>query len=298
MSLDNCVRFGEELGDPKAKVVYISSTGRCGSTLLTQMFEKAAENVIVVSEPWFAPNLTAPIRQNMPLKYREDPSALIKASIRVHCKPFANRKVDLFVLKTAAMAETLCPIIAQECPYVKQIFMYRAPEAYVRSISTMAKVIAEPVMRSYMAHFEDKFFDGCTPAGMDNAREVRRMNQDALEDFGSYRMWMSNWCLHVLHYKEYTRQQLVDFAPVSYEELLSNPIGTMTRLLEHCGVSTERVHHCLRAMESDSQRGTLISKDRLNSRKTEITERDRTILNNVMEGYGLPPLEQYQAIFE
>ena len=38
------------MGDPKGKLVILSNTGRCGSTLLTKLFEELP-NTVSISEP-------------------------------------------------------------------------------------------------------------------------------------------------------------------------------------------------------------------------------------------------------
>lgn len=50
MPLESFLRLADEVGDPKAKLVILSNTGRCGSTLLTQLFEDLPQTV-AISEP-------------------------------------------------------------------------------------------------------------------------------------------------------------------------------------------------------------------------------------------------------
>ncbi|KAF6033514.1 hypothetical protein EB796_008176 [Bugula neritina] len=38
MPISSMIKLGEELGDPKAKVIWIYHTGRCGSTAMSQVF--------------------------------------------------------------------------------------------------------------------------------------------------------------------------------------------------------------------------------------------------------------------
>ena len=50
MPIESFLRLAEEIGDPKGKLVILSNTGRCGSTLLTQLFEELPSTV-AISEP-------------------------------------------------------------------------------------------------------------------------------------------------------------------------------------------------------------------------------------------------------
>ena len=50
MPLESFLRLADQVGDPKGKLVILSNTGRCGSTLLTQLFE-ALPHTVAISEP-------------------------------------------------------------------------------------------------------------------------------------------------------------------------------------------------------------------------------------------------------
>ena len=50
MPLESFLQLAEEVGDPKGKLVILSNTGRCGSTLLTKLFEELP-NTVSISEP-------------------------------------------------------------------------------------------------------------------------------------------------------------------------------------------------------------------------------------------------------
>ena len=50
MPLESFLQLSEEVGDPKGKLVILSNTGRCGSTLLTKLFEELP-NTVSISEP-------------------------------------------------------------------------------------------------------------------------------------------------------------------------------------------------------------------------------------------------------
>ena len=50
MPIESFLKLSDQIGDPKAKLVILSNTGRCGSTLLTQLFEDLPHTV-AISEP-------------------------------------------------------------------------------------------------------------------------------------------------------------------------------------------------------------------------------------------------------
>ena len=50
MPLESFLQLADEIGDPKGKLVILSNTGRCGSTLLAKLFEDLP-NTVSISEP-------------------------------------------------------------------------------------------------------------------------------------------------------------------------------------------------------------------------------------------------------
>ena len=50
MPLESFLQLAEKVGDPMGKLVILSNTGRCGSTMLSQLFEELP-NTVAISEP-------------------------------------------------------------------------------------------------------------------------------------------------------------------------------------------------------------------------------------------------------
>ena len=50
MPIESLHYLADRLGDPKGKLIFVSNCARCGSTLLTQMFE-ATERFVAFGEP-------------------------------------------------------------------------------------------------------------------------------------------------------------------------------------------------------------------------------------------------------
>ena len=105
--------FADNLGDPKGKAILLSNTGRCGSTLLTQVFE-STEECVCISEPGYL----ASFCMNPQLFPTGDLAKLVCSAIRVTCKPLSDRHYSTFVIKTASLSLGLVPILVKEMPQV------------------------------------------------------------------------------------------------------------------------------------------------------------------------------------
>ena len=105
-------KFAEDLGNPKTKVLIVSNTARCGSTLLGQMFEATGEG-IQLSEPW-AFSRPCYFPEKFPSK---EFNRVIINSVRVLCKPrMAN--YSCYVVKPAAIHTSIVPLLIKEMPEV------------------------------------------------------------------------------------------------------------------------------------------------------------------------------------
>ena len=112
-------RLADSVGDPKGKLIFISNTARCGSTLLSQVFEET-NRVLSFSEP-DALNAIGLYEGRMPQKELD---RLVINSVRLLCKPI-ERQIDGYLLKTTAPTIDAVPMFMRLFPDSKQVFMYR-----------------------------------------------------------------------------------------------------------------------------------------------------------------------------
>ena len=82
MSIKDFVSLAEKIGDPTVPVVWMSSTGRCGGTMVCQMFE-TVPGTIAIHEP-DSPSHVYHMHGNNRVKKYE---AILKSMIRIMCKP-------------------------------------------------------------------------------------------------------------------------------------------------------------------------------------------------------------------
>lgn len=119
MPIHSFYRLTEKLEDPK-NLTFITNTARCGSTLLTQMFESTGK-VVCLSEP-SALNVMTKVAEDK--EHKEGIDRLFRHTVRMLCKPTKNNEVG-YVLKLTGPAMPRLDHIATLFPKSKSLFMYR-----------------------------------------------------------------------------------------------------------------------------------------------------------------------------
>ena len=106
-------KLAAEVGDPVKKIVWMSGTGRCGSTLVSQIFENSEPNVItqVVNLCWYG-EITL-----------ETHDKLLQSSVRLMCKS-RSPTVDILFIKTDVVCAALIERISLMFPRIIQLFLY------------------------------------------------------------------------------------------------------------------------------------------------------------------------------
>ena len=119
MSIESFHGLAEKIDDPSLPVIWVSNTGRCGSTMLCQVFE-SAPGTIDMSEPDVISNISLQTNDGQGESEREN---VFRSAVRVLCKPQPG--TERIVVKTRSVSTALMMDITKLLPYVQQIFMYR-----------------------------------------------------------------------------------------------------------------------------------------------------------------------------
>ena len=112
--------LADKLGNPAMPVVWMSNTGRCGSTLLCQVLEKVP-GTLLLSEP-DAPSSVDSMRQTNEIA-DTDHDRLLVSTVRILCKPYPGTR--MICIKTHNHSISLMKRLSRLYPSIKQIFIYR-----------------------------------------------------------------------------------------------------------------------------------------------------------------------------
>ncbi len=164
--------------EKSVRVLLLSSTGRCGSTLLTKMLEGLGGRVLSMSEPDFINHIC-----HWGKEMSEPADDLLRAGLRlqVNKKETVRDGVRLVVVKTRSVNVSLIPNVSRASPYVRHAFMYRNPRSNIASQISMfrefhkvANLEDDPeVPRLFGARMEPMILSGVeNEAALKNARSL------------------------------------------------------------------------------------------------------------------------------
>jgi hypothetical protein len=116
-------RMAETIGDPKAQIIFLFNTARCGSTLLTQMMEYTGR-CVALSEPGASGLIT--FRYN---QYGITPELrqLARDVLRWEFRPYPSLQPPplAYMLKFTSAGTPALPLFRELYPTSKFLFMYR-----------------------------------------------------------------------------------------------------------------------------------------------------------------------------
>ena len=119
MPIHSFHKMAEQIGDVKGTLIFATNTGRCGSTLLSQIFEETGKSV-AISEP-DALNPIGAYEGKIP---QAELDKLVISAVRILCKP-RRQPVEFYALKPTVPTISAVPMFLRLFPQSKQVFMYR-----------------------------------------------------------------------------------------------------------------------------------------------------------------------------
>ncbi|XP_067938942.1 uncharacterized protein [Watersipora subatra] len=303
LPISSFIRCAEELGDPKMKVIWLHSTGRCGSTAISQVFE-AVPNCTTVSEPMglFVARNDAGSKYNSQLlrQWLHCPTycQTYQATVRMMAKPNQHNPEVLFIknftlsgVREVADLETLFPTHTH-------LFLYRncleTVQSYLRSLNNhfllnvLMKLRGNACCRYVVRSPEILVRSLCAPEVIDALPWLSDPNfQLNVTSFG---LIVIQWCCFLYHYNMLIDKQS-SIRAIRYEDLVDNKHATLTKLFQFCGISLDHVEAAIKSLAADSQEGTMLSKASLSTyKKLHITDALRDEGNMYLKACNLNEL--------
>ena len=130
-------RLADEVSIDGSQLIFVYSVGRCGSTLVSRVFNEM-EAVESLSEPDVFTQLLAEWgTEDIGGSEKAD---LLRACTLLQCAPGRRRHATRWVLKFRSMVTALGPMFFACFPEAKVIFLYRHAAPWMRSMQRMARV--------------------------------------------------------------------------------------------------------------------------------------------------------------
>ena len=287
MPLQSFQQLAENIGDSKVPVIWLSNTGRCGSTILCQVFESVPGTLVLAEND--TPQNIVLLQKSNKLTESEYQN-LLKSTVRVLCKPHPG--TERIFIKTRAFAVCLMADLSKLFPNMKQMFMYRnCLETLSSWLAIMASVPELVVMRAFIDSetlsnifpFFRKWLYGVLVFKSQESRHVP-INMNTVSIF-----------TYVLaNYFMFARDAMsCDKAIVSikYEDIVSETVRTCKLIFERMGLDLNDLNRAVVAFSKDSQRGSVLSRSLVgNDPRRRISAADRIKADAILTSYNLPCL--------
>ena len=270
--MESFLRLADQLPDQNGTMVFLSSTGRCGSTLFSQMFEQT-NHCLSISEPFFLSHIMAQ-RKILPDK---DFKRLLSASIRILCKPVDKADIQAYIIKTQAFLTNMMPLFAELFPKSKQLFMYRDGVKVSKSYYEFTQRFKTGILVMLIAKITTKPFKRM----FEDIGVKFKFDKDSFnfEYMGIY-LW-ADCCSKYLKY----HQEGTVIGGVKHEDILASPVDALRAIMVYCGLPEEWAPAAVKAMEQDSMESLKNKKTEQNLRRSNLDEK---FANKVCDLYGVP----------
>lgn len=282
-------KIAQDLGDPRVPVVLISSTGRCGATLLSRMFESVL-GTRIIQEPDCLTTL-AFLKRSSALSDTEYDNVL-KSAIRLLCKP--DDRANMVVVRARPCCCAQIKTIQKLIPRIRHIFLYRNSLRTVSSyIGTMSNdttaqcarfIIDNAVLATFLPFLRKIFYHYF----------VYTLDQDPPitppEELSTVGMFSSVWAACVACAVECTEKN-IPLISVLYDEMMKSPWRSCSVLFEKLNIRSQYVKAATDAFKVDVNKNQDLCQTFMNtdSRRT-IPPEMRTEADNILKKYGFPKL--------
>jgi len=249
----------EEIKEPIEQLVLIYSVGRCGSTLLSKVFNQL-DTVVSLSEPDIFSQIVG-IR-NPDGSNDNELAALLRNCLYLLCKPTLKEKPSCYVLKFRSIVIELGDLLYQAFPNAKVIFLYRNAEAVVNS-----SIRAFVYLSSMLPTIQQKigFYSIFIPLLKEYASYIDFTDSKATDLYTI--MWLSVMQRYLSLY-----EQGIPSCAIRYEDLVANRHQIVTSIFEYCGLPISEVSNVCNAFEKDSQSGSNLSQEKTRHNDLEQSE--------------------------
>jgi hypothetical protein len=263
MSYKSFLKLADMMRQPDRQLILIHSVGRCGSTLLSTVFNNLPD-VLSLSEP---EAFTEIVKRREPDGSNEKEMAhLMDAVIQVQCRPTNQIAPKMYAIKFRSFSTVMIDLLHRVAPQSKHIFLYRNAEDRARSNARAFKTVeaeneamdaANLRVRSKFVPLISQYADRATSGTLSKV------------EF-SMLAWLSGMQKYVeLH------EAGIPMCAVRYEDMIAEPEQIVRILFEYCDLPTtpERIALGVKAFERDAQQGSSLARKNLKQdEQNQLTE--------------------------
>ncbi|NEQ35484.1 MAG: sulfotransferase [Okeania sp. SIO3I5] len=245
-------------------LILIYSVGRCGSTLLSKVFNQL-DYVLSLSEPdvfCYLVGLRTP-DGSLDTQIRE----LLNICTRLTCQPTPKIKPSWCVIKPRSFCIEIADLMYELFPHAKVIFLYRSAADVIPSF-----IRAHEDVRPLIQGLEDNldYYSRFFPLIKSYSDFIDFSDPNAVDIYSI--LWLSAMERYLELY-----QKGVPMLALRYEDLVKSPQQMIASIFEYCGLPNSEVTNACKVFEQDSQGGSHLSRER--TRKHQLTESEMIEVN-------------------
>ena len=287
MSITEFVGLAERIGDPAVPVIWMSNTGRCGGTMLGQVLE-SVPGTLFMNEPHSLQNMCH-LQERGTLNDSQYDDVL-KSIIRVLSKP--RHGIKSICIKPHPICTVMMKDITRLLPKIKQLFIYR------NSLNTIKSLVGAMQCESFFAVMNScantDWFSALCPyfRHLERYQFVSKAKyfDEIPDDANTAGMFAYMWSYFILIARDaMSRDQ--NILPVKYEDIIARPKEVVRQLFDRIDIAAIHLDNAVTSMEHDSQRQSVLSRDRLESSKY-ISTVDKIRIDSILSKFNLPLLDK------
>ncbi len=244
---DTLHKLATEVNLDSNRIILIYSVGRCGSTLLSRVFNQV-DRVVSFSEPDIYTQLLGLYKTNC--INNTEITELVSSCTKILCaSTIQNGKTLSWVFKFRSFVIELGEIFYQSFPEAKVIFLYRNAETWAESAARAFRIF-EPATQRSMPILQE-LLSPMIPL----LAAYRAKNQNTLSPM---EMLSCMWVSVIERYLDLYQKGVPMFA-VRYEDLKISPRVVLDAIFGYCKVMENHSSAIDNILEQDSQAGTNLS---------------------------------------
>ncbi|MEW6378274.1 MAG: hypothetical protein AB1611_01570 [bacterium] len=263
VSYEDIHSLARAMGDPFDNLILIYSVGRCGSTLLSRVFNQVP-GVVSLSEPDI---FTQVVGLRNPDGSRDSElSRLLRDCTRILGKPGAGGRKPNLAIKFRSFGIELGDLMHGIFPQARNIFLYRNAEDVIESLirafgdQGFWGRTFRAAQQSHLARFWLRLFIARRKKSMSRLIPlIQDYPSRAYKDLGSVGIALIMW-LSVMHRYLDLYRRGVPMIGLRYEDLIARPHEVVKALFEYCGLPVWKVPAACRVFEHDVRLGSYLDR--------------------------------------
>ena len=272
--------LGDKVGKPRSEIVFLSSTARCGSTLVTRVFSESSM-CMAFSEPDCIDGMSQ-LRSVISNRERIN---IFRNSINLLCKPLCSRHIQTYVIKFSQPTMVQVPDIKELFPNAYHVFLYRDGLPVARSLAKcsngMPMLAMTQILGSWSGSFTKKMMN---ELGLYAENFEQKLYSDL--QFGTI-MWASG----MRQYLDF-REQGIDIVAAKYEDIINEPNSAFRKIFEYCNIPFD-LKAVEIAMSEDSQQDSPLSYECLKSYKPDaFTDKVKLQTDKICDQFKVPRIPE------